>query len=256
MLSNRKHGEHMFDLKFKDNWLSELGGVVEEQKKRKFALPNIELIDIPGRSKKVVKDNLSYDSIELEEQVAFLPTLCKLNIAELGKRLSEWLIGTEYSQLYMDYMEGYFYNSIVTDISDLQVGNAGVMRTTIKFTCEPFLYSYEGQKAIDVSSATLSVPITIYNPEKEISYPKILISVEGENKTIIFYANKRTFTVKDITGSAIIDTENRNCVMNNTIHNECVNGVYFPTFSPGLNSISVQASSGTTVKVVPNWRRL
>lgn len=246
----------MFDLKFKDNWLSELGGVVEEQKKRKFALPNIELIDIPGRSKKVVKDNLSYDSIELEEQVAFLPTLCKLNIAELGKRLSEWLIGTEYSQLYMDYMEGYFYNSIVTDISDLQVGNAGVMRTTIKFTCEPFLYSYEGQKAIDVSSATLSVPITIYNPEKEISYPKILISVEGENKTIIFYANKRTFTVKDITGSAIIDTENRNCVMNNTIHNECVNGVYFPTFSPGLNSISVQASSGTTVKVVPNWRRL
>ncbi len=247
---------NMFDLKFKDNWLSELGGVVEEQKKRKFAMPNIELVDIPGRSKKVVKDNLSYNSIELEDQIAFLPTLCKLNIAELGKRLSEWFIGTEYSQLYLDYMEGYFYNAIVTDISDLQVGNAGVMRTTIKFTCEPFLYSYEGQKGIDVSSATLLAPITIYNPEKEISYPEILISVEGENKMITFYANRHTFTVKNITGSVIIDTENRNCIMNSEIHNECVNGVYFPTFSPGLNSISVQASSGTTVKVVPNWRRL
>lgn len=246
----------MFDLKFKDNWLSELGGVVEEQKKRKFAMPNIELVDIPGRSKKVVKNNLSYNSIELEEQIAFLPTLCKLNIAELGKRLSEWFIGTEYSQLYLDYMEGYFYNAIVTDISDLQVGNAGVMRTTVKLTCEPFLYSYEGQKAIDVSSATLLTPITIYNSEKEISYPKILISVEGENKTVTFYANHLTFTVKNVTGSCIIDTENRNCTMNHEIHNECVNNVYFPTLSPGLNSISVQASSGTTIKVVPNWRRL
>lgn len=246
----------MFDLKFKDNWLSELGGVVEEQKKRKFALPNIELIDIPGRSKKVVKDNLSYNSIELEEQIAFLPTLCKLNIAELGKRLSEWFIGTEYSQLYLDYMDGYFYNAIVTDISDLQTGNAGVMRTTVKLTCEPFLYPYEGQKAIDVSSATLIVPITLYNPEQEISYPKILISVEGENKTITFYANRRTFTVKNITGSVIIDTENRNCIMNSEIHNECVNGVYFPTLAPGLNYISVQAGSGTKVKIIPNWRRL
>ena len=245
----------VFDLKFKDNWLSELGGVVEE-KKRKFAMPNIELVDIPGRSKKVVKDNLSYNSIELEEQVAFLPTLCKLNIAELGKRLSEWLIGTEYNQLYLDYMEGYFYNAIVTEISDLQIGNTSVMRTTIKFTCEPFLYSYEGKKTIDVSSATLLTPTTIYNPEKEKSYPQILISVEGENKTVTFYANRLTFTVKNITGSCIIDTENRNCIMNNEIHNECVNGVYFPTLSPGLNSISVQASSGTTVKVVPNWRRL
>lgn len=247
---------NMFDLKFKDNWLSELGGVVEEQKKRKFAMPNIELVDIPGRSKKVVKDNLFYNSIELEEQVAFLPTLCKLNIAELGKRLSEWLIGTEYSQLYLDYMEGYFYNAIVTDISDLQVGNAGVMRTTVKLTCEPFLYSYEGQKAIDVSSATLIEPLTIYNPEREISYPEILISVEGENKTITIYTNRLTFTIKNVTGSCIIDTENRSCIMNNEIHDECVNGVYFPTLSTGLNSISVQANSGTTVKVVPNWRRL
>ena len=32
----------MFDLKFKDNWLSELGGVVEEQKKRKSKKPVVD----------------------------------------------------------------------------------------------------------------------------------------------------------------------------------------------------------------------
>lgn len=243
----------MFDLKFKDNWLSELGGVVEEQKKRKFAMPNIELVDIPGRSKKVVKDNLSYNSIELEEQIAFLPTLCKLNIAELGKRLSEWLIGTEYNQLYLDYMEGYFYNAIVTDISDLQVGNAGVMRTTVKFTCEPYMYSYAGQKVIDLSQATMTKPINIYNPESQYSYPIFFLNNSANQEVQLFFNNK-AFNINSFRGKCIIDIENKNCTVDGKERNDLVSGIIWPTFKPGITEI--KKTGNATLNVVPKWRRL
>ena len=242
---------HTFE--FNGKKLSELGAVIAQRPKIVIATHDIKLTEIPFLSGDIVTDGKRYKNISYKYNIRAVPTYCNMTVDEFSKRLAEWLDTGTYS-IYRDtYNAGYFRYAIVTKIDTIEAVFKDVYETSITFSFAPFMYSDDGIKKINLSSANNSVTYALTNPEQWESLPVIKITGSGNFTATI---NGVQMTLTGVNNYIVIDKPNEDVYDGGGSCNNKISALKLPSFSPGQNSVVISSNNSFSVEITPNWRRL
>lgn len=231
---------------------------------------DLSFVPVAGRSGNLIIDNGRYENIdiklglrvfaedygEVEENDAFFRSY---------KEVAEWLKQSATYLRYTDsYNPDYFrYACIKTGLS-INQRRKDIADFTVTFDCKPHKYRIDGEKN---ESHTLSAGsyFEIENPENEIALPQMKIytnvtysanaNVSHTFKIVGSNNTERTYTVKQINGSCIIDSEMMNVYSGNHNKNKDYVTDDFPVLSPGKNKI-YSITNISKIDIIPRWRAI
>lgn len=208
---------------------------------------DITKIEIPGRSGDLIVDNRRYKNIDVSYKCETVHNASVFpSIHEQVQAINIWLSkspGT-YAELKDTYNIGFFRQALNISKTEYEFPAPGIAKFTAKFYCKPFLYSVEGQKAVVLTGAA-----TLYNPYREVAQPNIKIYGSGNT---VFKINNTTYTVNDVDGYIIIDTELGDAYKENALQSDKITAAAFPVLLPGGNTIS-WTGAATKIEIVPRW---
>jgi len=206
----------------------------------------IQTYQIPGRDGALTIKDGTYEDVRIPVEFSFsaYPDTWQEVVAGLKIWLLERGSGAE---LRMTDLPDYFYKVRYVEMSEVEREYRKVGTFTAEFVCEGCQY-YDSGKTEQVVLGSLTNPGII-------SHPKYLIAGTG-SCTLTVNGKSLQATVSS---NMTIDTDKAmayrtSSVMQNTA---LIMGDYgFADFwlQPGNNSISI--SSGFTLRIIPNWRRL
>lgn len=242
----------MGNLIFNNISTEDLGLVIQAPPTYTFSSKDASTQHVPGRNGDILIDNKSYNNVDRTYSIASVFRPGTEFIAN-SQKIIEWLMSAKgYCRLEDTYdplvfrMAEYHANGSLTDY----YGKATSINIT--FDCKPQRFLKGGEKAIDYSSAE----ITIENPTKEIALPYITISgITYSENDVVMLSVENTETsevVSNITmsknpkESVTIDSEEQTVFckdedgsiedLNKYVN---LNGSSFPKFLAGYNAVTV-----------------
>lgn len=249
------------DLIYNGKNLRSFGFAIKERPFYSIAERDFELTDIIGGNGAVITDNGGYKNVEFSYAINSIPYWCSEKTEQqLAQEIIDWLYNFDgdYRLLRDTYNNGYFCYAICKTPEKISSVIGKSLDTTVTFSRKPFWYSDLGQQQIISHPENGNKLITkeIFNPESYFSEPYIKVTA---NAAFSLKVNDITMKVASCNGYLEFDCEAKN-VFKDSIHkNDIVSGDYFPTFKPGLNTITVTSNSDsliTKLEIIPRWRRL
>ena len=230
--------------------------------KQTFDAPkrDIDFVSVPGRDGDLLIDNGRYPNVDMTYGIMLVaPSINPLNpnenidLAEASKAVRQWLMSDyNYYQLTDSYDPDYFRLAVFSGDIKFETKNTSIAYSDIKFNCKPYRYRIDGQKALTTNASAL----TLFNPESLFSLPRITVKGNGNLKVSI---NNQIFTVNDVTGYVIIDSDMMNVYnpsQTSTNYNTKAQFANFPKLKIGSNVISAASNNVTEINVIPRWRCL
>lgn len=201
---------------------------------------NMEYVQIVGRDTSLVLRNGEWEDIEISVDCAYKTDKDLWN--EKAWEVRRWLRGAG-TLTFFDSVETFWK---VKDINIKEFTRSIKKYATFRvdFTCDPFEYLRSGKEEMDIKDVK-------YNPY-DISRPVYLITGNG---SCILKVNGKT--MKATVGQNLtIDTDRMIAYREDGIMmNTSVSGDYEDLYlNPGDNNIGI--TSGFSLKIIPNWRRL
>lgn len=242
----------MGNLIFNNISTEDLGLVIQAPPTYTFSSKDTSTQHVPGRNGDILIDNYSYNNVDRTYSIASVFRPGTEFIAN-SQKIIEWLMSAKgYCRLEDSYdplvfrMAEYHANGSLTDY----YGKATSI--SITFDCKPQRFLKGGEKAIDYSSAE----VTIENPTKEIALPYITISgITYSENDVVMLSVENTDTsevVSNITISKMpkesitIDSEEQtvfnkdsNGIIEDLNKYINLNGSEFPKFLAGYNTVAV-----------------
>lgn len=221
------------------------GGRCEEYGIHPVTRPNIpapqrdiEVLEIPGKSGILTKDNKRYGAIEIP--VAFNFYARPDEWCAVFRDAKRWLSGS--GELEFSDDPDCFYKVYYVTITDSEREMKRIGRFNVNFTCDPFSYLKDGRREYGISDV-------LYNPYST-SHPAYKITGEGVCYLTVNNKSMRANVGQNLT----IDTDRMIAFREDgTINNIAVSGDYEDLYlKEGDNQISI--TSGFSLKVIPNWR--
>ena len=205
--------------------------------------PDMEFLQVPGRSGDLVYDNKRFGNIDIKYPACFMLDSFKTNF----KSFQAFLLSHKgYYKLTDDYNPNYYRMAAVTrPINPNEIDwvyDAGSFDLT--FNCKPQLFLTSG----DTSTTYTAASNTIANPTKFASKP--LLRVVGTGS---FTLGGVTITIAAHGYAYVdIDCELMDCYyQGNNLNDKVTVGNYFPELAPGNNTLTL--SGVTSVAVTPRW---
>ena len=157
--------------------LSSLSGRITEAPFHTVASRDVEQVKIYGQSGDEVIDNKSYNNVPFSVKIAFLPYKTAQTANDIARAVIDWLAplqGAYYT--YTDsWNDGYFTKARLTNFDEVKRELRTLLTATLKFSREPYWYSYRGAVAITTTNGRL----TLTNPEAYAAEPVIKITYTG-----------------------------------------------------------------------------
>ncbi len=193
-------------------------------------------VTIPGRDGVLHKDEKSNEDIPIDVEFNFISE----NYMHILRRVKSWLIGT--GKLSFSYDRDFFYKVKKITFDTAEVKSKKLVNFTAHFTCEPYMYSDDGQYEV-------TNPTSLYNEGYE-ACPVYKIYGEGLCELTI---NDKKMKA-NVGQNLIIDVERELAYREDgNVMNTSVSGYFsYLKLKNGNNSISI--TKGFTLKVIPNWR--
>lgn len=193
-------------------------------------------VTIPGRDGVLHKDEKSNEDIPIDVEFNFISE----NYMHILRRVKSWLIGT--GKLSFSYDRDFFYKVKKITFDTAEVKSKKLVNFTVHFTCEPYMYSDDGQYEV-------TNPTSLYNEGYE-ACPVYKIYGEGLCELTI---NDKKMKA-NVGQNLIIDVERELAYREDgNVMNTSVSGYFsYLKLKNGNNSISI--TKGFTLKVIPNWR--
>lgn len=221
------------------------------ESKNVFSAPEYEVdfLSIPGRDGDLISGSGRFPNVQVTYSV-FIPAK---TISELSQKITAvkgWLYSglNAYHKLSDTYDTEFTRKAVYAgklDIED-EMNRIGIF--TISFSCQPFRYSVDGQ-----TETTLVSGGVITNPYPFVSKPMITVAGSGDGTlTIQSDESNAIWTITDIEGSVIIDSEQMLCYSGTESKNDTVSGDGFPLLYPGDNIFTFTGDI-TAVAVLPRW---
>lgn len=232
-------------LHFKGHSSLEYCLLIAEKASYKGAARDVTYTSVAGRSGDLITDNGRYKNVKLSYKLALLNT-SPHSFNKLVRLIKQWLYngGHGYFKLWDSYDGAYYRLASLADEINVEQELAALGSLSLKFNCKPYKYSFEGERAIELSQAG-----SIYNAEAYESKPYIKIFGSG-NATL--YINNNAYNFTDIADYIEVDSELMNAYKGTTPANNQMKGAGFPIFQPGYNNISWNGGI-TRLEIVPRW---
>lgn len=248
----------MFDRVFDVNFNNQ--STLNDIKIKCVKRPNIPIpkrktntIKIPGRDGDVVEDEGAYEDIIIPIQFNFLD---RTNFHNKLRLVRKWLLNITDNKLTFSDDPDYFYKVKIVNCDEIERQLKVFGYFEVKFTCDPFQYSYNGIETIK-KMETNSL-ITFYNDGYfSLPYIKLLGSYGIEPLTITLTTESAAIDIlKDVSidGYIEINSEIMDCYKGTLNYNNIMNGK-FPIFAPGKNTLT-WSGNAIGIEVIPNWRCL
>lgn len=201
---------------------------------------DIEVLEIPGKSGILTKDNQRYGPIEIPVEFNFFSQPDEWGT--VFRNAKRWLSGS--GDLEFSDDPDYFYKVYYVVVSDSEREMKRIGRFTATFTCDPFSYLKDGRREYGISDV-------LYNPYST-SHPVYKIMGEGVCYLTVNNKSMRANVGQNLT----VDTDRMIAFREDgTINNIAMSGDYDDLYiKEGDNQISI--TSGFTLKVIPNWRSI
>lgn len=203
----------------------------------------VEYIQIAGRDSTLLSSDESYQDIDISIELGYVGDAD--GWSERFRELKAWLLLSGGGELQFSDDLSYYrrVKNIVLGTNERTSRRIG--RVTPVFTCEPYEYLVSGKKALTEYKKILNPYMT--------SKPIYLIEGNGTCSLTVNGQAVRATIGQNLTlhTEKMIAYREDSGEMNNT----AVEGDYEDLYlKPGENSISI--TSGYTLRVIPNWRRL
>lgn len=222
---------------------------------------DLNFISVPGRDGDLIIDNGKYPNVNINYGIMLVaPTLNSLeenpnlNLAAASRTLKQMLYSSfNYYELTDSYDPDYFRLACFSGDLSWETKNTNIAYSEIKFSCKPYRYRKDGKLTHTV---TPSAVLSIFNPENMVSLPQITVKGNGNLQISV---NNRIFTVNDVTGYVIIDSDMMNVYnpsQTSTNYNTKAQFATFPKLQIGSNVISAASNNITEIDVIPRWRCL
>lgn len=208
-------------------------------------IKQINKIPVTG-GETLYEDLEEYEDIEITVDFNFVN---RENIKQKFREIKKWLLSTEDNKLFFSDDLNYFYKVNNVEISELVTTFKVKGDFSVKFTCNPYLFSVEGQREIDLPK--------VLNNYSAI-YSKPIFRIKGEGViTLSINGNSIKFNV----GQELkIDVDKELIYRDGNIENERKTGSWKDLrLISGENTLSYSLASGATLtsfKIIPNWREL
>ena len=202
---------------------------------------DVTTYSVPGRNGDLIVDNGRFLNTAVSYE-SFIPR----GFPNKAEQLRLWLKSVKgYQRLEDDYHPNFFrmaYYSNAIDFSTHFLNRSAEF--TLTFTCKPQRFLKSGEFPVTIAESGDS----LYNPYME-ALPIIQLTGNGAGTLVV---NDVTVTVKDMSGSLILDCDLQNAYSGTTNENSNINAPVFPTLTPGENVIGW--SGGITgVSIIPRW---
>lgn len=201
---------------------------------------NVEYIKIAGRDGALAVDHKTYGNIEIMIEMNYMRG--KNCWHEAFRKCKRWLKGA--GELLLEDDKDFFYKVKNVVISENERTSLRIGKFTVTFTCDPYMYLKSGMRERPIEEVT-------YNPY-DLSCP--IYMIEGEGICAID-VNGKTLAI-NVGQNAVIDTDLMIAYRKDgTLINAQVYGYYEDgRLKPG--DVTLSASDGFNVKIIPNWRCL
>lgn len=232
-------------LYYKDHSSTDFCLLIQEKGSYKGAARDVTYTSVEGRSGDLITDNGRYKNVEIPYKLALLNTSLH-SFNKLARLIKNWLYsgGHGYFKLWDSYDGDYFRLASLADEINVEQELNALGSLSLKFNCKPYKYSFEGERAIELTQAG-----SIYNAEAYESKPYIKITGNGDGT---LYINNNAYNFTGIDGYIEVDSELMNAYKGITPQNNKMQGANFPTLQPGYNNIS-WSSNITALEIVPRW---
>ena len=208
----------------------------------------MQTYQIPGRDGQLVIKDGTIEDINISVDFSFTayPDVWQATV----NSLKNWLTMTSGASLEFSDITDAFYRVRYVELSDFKREYKKIGTFTATFTCEGCQYLDSGQEA-SLQPSSLSNPGIVSHPQYQItasSSGTCTLTVNGKSLQATVASNMTIDTDR-----AIAYRTTDGVALNTSL----IMGSYdFKDFwlKPGSNSISI--TSGYTLRVIPNWRRL
>lgn len=240
----------MYGLKFNNTWSKDIGILVAQQPNIPIQSEKIDKISIPGRNGDLIEKQNAFEDITITVSCNFID---RFTFWEKEVAIKKWLLNIKDYKLTFSDNQGYFYKVKCINIDEIKRELRVIGRFDIKFTCDPFAYSYEGQKTI--TKMGQDSELDLYNDGYD-SLP--YIKLFGNNPTTLMLTTEETtmylFQSTHIDEYIELDSELQDCYKGTLNCNKLYSGT-FPVLKPGRNQL-YWSGNATGLEIIPRWRQL
>ena len=230
----------MFEISFKEESCAKYGVIPVRRPDIPAPEERIEEISVPGRDGILTSSEGLYDTIVIPVEMNFMCS--KRDWSGVYRKAKKWLSGS--GKLRFSDDPGYFYKALFCRVTSTERTSWRIGKFTAEFTCDPYIYSDEGEKEFEASDS-------IYNPGA-VCHPLYRIAGEG---LCTLTVNGYEFTA-NVGQEIIIDSDRQISYKNDGQSlNTDVTGDYAKLWlPPGDNTVT--GSDGFAVSITPKWREL
>lgn len=203
---------------------------------------------VPGRDGDLIIDTGRYKNL-LVKYECDLMSPASATIADQIKRM---LLARKYLTLFDSGDPEHFRYAIpVKPFSDATEESVWFGSALFQFNCKPYRYKHTGQVPLSYENPGA---IELFNPGMVYSCPLIELTATGDGGLM---CAGRTMTLVDISGTVVIDTDNKLIYNKDTFENlaNCNATDEFIQLEPGANTLTVTGDV-STIKITPRWRTL
>lgn len=210
------------------------------------AQPRMEKISIPGRNGDLLRYDGGFSNVAFSAQCFVEGD----HAADAIAAIAQWTLGKQgYRRLEFPWEDGYRM-AYVTNAPATECLSKGVRAFTLEFSCSPQVWTYAGEKTIQVANGDV-----LYNDWME---AKPLITIYGGGTGNLVVGDITVSITNRFTGYITLDCESQNAYRADTNMNAYIDAPNFPTLPHGPTGITWSVNNGSfdAVKIVPRWWHL
>lgn len=182
----------------------------------------VEEIEVDGRDGSLTRKK-GYSDIEVEVELNIMEGILKPRL----RQIKAWLLNAKNFSFSDDY--DYFYKVKNVEIDDIENEIDCYGKFTVKFNCDPFIYSNRGEKINELSTNK------ILNLGTYESRPYFKLTGKGD---LYFILNNKRVDIKGVSDYVEIDSETFTCTRSSLNMLSKMTGD-FPILNTGENNITL-----------------
>ena len=225
---------------------------------------DISFISVPGRNGDLILDNGGYRNLDITYEVRLIVGNIyqdEKDIEHSLNKVTNWLMPTNNYYILTDsYVPSYYRKACLKSIIQVTQLYKDIIDFEINFTCKPYMYKFEGDEKIEITST-----MKINNEENSASLPLIRLYCTDEYQSltdsqklknaVTFHINGNSYQVFNVDNYVDIDSEQMNVYKNTTNMNMYYIGERFPELLIGNNVISL-GKNAKKIELIPRWRSI
>lgn len=218
---------------------------------------DISTFSISGYNGDYITDNMRYNNVDITYICSLIPLTQKWhNIAQQINAINLWLHGgdSSYCKLIDSYSSDTYRFAYLK--GSIQFSKRGLIYTTsIKFSCEPFCYSYNTNSDFSKNISDEKETIIVSDNNAMIGIPKITIkpylsSAIGMtfkiNNTNWYISSDKEITIDSKTGK-VYDTDGNYAFYHNGTVENFVAPIAMPLLTSGNNTITIDKRTNSNI---------